>query len=311
MTKPALLRTLTVTCGLLVLHGCKSDTAKDASLKSVVLEQGRTPRRTLRYTIEEGSTTTSTMELSISSMTTTASAGEDFTEEPGLRVVVASGPAVKLPNGNVRLETRILLAEAITPPGADPDIGRDLNTSAALLRDAGGWIEVDNRGVVRRSELNEAAKNPNLPVRLVMTIAQARTSLARVVLPIDPVGVTGRWEERKRFKVFGFEIQQVDRYTLNETAGDELRLRVEIVESAPNQTVTFEEEGLEFTLQSLSVSARGDVTVNLNALESSARVQGRSTEILTVKRPEGTEEIKLDSVFQVNIDVEHEPAPPG
>ena len=127
MTRQALLSALTVTCGLLVLQGCKSDTAKDAKIRPVlVLEYGMAPRFPLHYTIQDGSMTTSTMELTTSSMTTTTSAGEEFTEAPGLRFVVSSGPAIKLPNGNVRLEVRIVEAEATMPVVEVWDLSGDL-----------------------------------------------------------------------------------------------------------------------------------------------------------------------------------------
>jgi len=307
MTRQALLSALTVTCGLLVLQGCKSDTAKDAKIRPVlVLEYGMAPRFPLHYTIQEGSMTTSTMELTTSSMTTTTRAGEEFTTAPGLRFVVSSGPAIKLPNGNARFEVRIVNAEAILPPGADAEVARDFEKSAALLRDMGGWIEVDDRGAIQRTELNQAAKNPNVPTRLLMTIVQARTSLARVILPAEPVGLNGRWEARKKFEMYGFEIEQVDRYTLIDKVDDELKLHVEIAQTAPKQTLTFVEEGVEFALRSLSASAQGDVILNLNALEGNARVEGESAEVLTVKTSKGNEKLKLDSAFQLNMDVKYE-----
>jgi hypothetical protein len=223
--------------------------------------------------IQDGSMTTSTMELTTSSMTTTTSAGEEITRTPGLRFVVSSGPAIKLPNGNARFDVRIVKAEAIMPPGVDPAVEDDFNRSAALLKDVGGWIEVDDRGIVQRSELNQAAKNPNVPVRLLMTIVHARTSLAR---------------------------------TLIDKVGDELKLRVEIVQTAPKQTLTFVEEGVEFALRSLSMSADGDVILNLNALEGSASVQGQSAEVLTVKTVQSKEKIKLNSAFQLDMNVRYE-----
>ena len=270
-----------------------------------------TPRWPLRYTIEEGFTATSTMELSTSSMTTTTGADEEFTNSPGLRFVVSSGPAIKLPSGNVRVEIRIVMAEAIMPPGVDPEVERDLNKSAALLKDVGGWIEVDDRGTVLRSEVNQAAKNPNVPTRLIMTIVQARTSLARVILPAEPVGLGARWEARKQLKVYGFEMQQLDRYTLIDQMGDKLKLRIEIVQTAPKQTLTFVEEGVEFALKSLSMSAQGEVILNLDSLEGSSRVEGRSAEVLTVKTVEGKEKIKLDSAFQLKTEVTYEVSKPN
>jgi len=307
MTKQALLRALTVVCGLLVFQGCKSDTAKDAKVEPVLLlEAGEEPRTQLRYMVQDGSVTTSTMELTTSSMTTTTSAGAEVTKTPGLRFVVSSGPAIKLESGDARFDVRIVKAEAIIPPGADSEVESDFNRSAALLKDVGGWIEVDDRGIVQRSELNQAAQNANVPKRLLMTIVHARTSLARVILPAEPVGIGASWEARKELKVYGFEMQQVDKYTLTDKVGDEVKLNIEIVQTAPKQTLTFVEEGVEYALQSLSMSAEGDVILNLNALEGRSRIAGQSAEVLTVKTVESTEEIERNSAFQLSMEVRYE-----
>ena len=307
MTKQALLRALTVVCGLLVFQGCKSDTAKDAKVEPVLLlEAGEEPRTQLRYMVQDGSVTTSTMELTTSSMTTTTSAGAEVTKTPGLRFVVSSGPAIKLESGDARFDVRIVKAEAIIPPGADSEVESDFNRSAALLKDVGGWIEVDDRGIVQRSELNQAAQNANVPKRLLMTIVHARTSLARVILPAEPVGIGASWEARKELTVYGFEMQQVDKYTLTDKVGDEVKLNIEIVQTAPKQTLTFVEEGVEYALQSLSMSAEGDVILNLNALEGRSRIAGQSGEVLTVKTVESTEEIERNSAFQLSMEVRYE-----
>lgn len=307
MTKQAWLRTVVVICGLLAAQGCKSSTAKDAKQEPILLlEPGKEPREALRYKLEDGTMTTSTMELSISSMASSTSAGAQIARPPGLRVVVSSGPAVKLESGDTRFDIRIVRAEAVMPPGVDREVERDLNRSAALLKDVGGWIEVDDRGIVRNADFNQAAKNPNVPVRMLATIVNARTSLARVILPAQPVGIGARWEARKGLTLYGFEIEQVDRYTLSQRVGDEVKLSVEIVQTAPKQVVTFEEEGVEFALDSLTMSAQGEMIVNLNALEGSARARGQSSEVLTVKTVEGTEAIEVTSAFQLKMTVSYE-----
>ena len=307
MTKQTLQRAFTVTCALLVLTGCKSDTARDAIKDSVVvLDYGDQYRRPLRYQIRDGSMTTSTLELSTSSMTTTTGDGEELTDAPTLRFVVSSGPATKLPSGNVRLDVRIVHAEAVVPPGFAPEVELDFNQSAALLRDVGGSIEVDDRGNTIRSELNEAAKNPKVPIRLLMTIVHARTSLARVVFPAASVGLGAVWEARQQLELYGFAIQRIDRYTLVDRNADDVKLKVDIIHTAPEQTLSFVEEGIEFELKSLSTTATGQVILNVNALEGSARVEGQSTEALTVKTGNVTEKIELDSAFQLKMDVSYE-----
>ena len=296
-------------CGLLAAAGCKSNTAKDAKKEPIVLlEAGAEPREALRYKFDDGAATTSTMELSVSSMASSSSAGAKVARPPGLRVVITSGPAVSQKNGITRLDVRIIKAEAVMPPGVSREVERDLNRSAALLRDVGGWVEVDDRGIVQKVEMNQAAKTPDLPIRMLMTVVNVRTSFARVILPAEPVGIGAQWEAKKDLTLYGFELEQTDRYTLAEKVGDELKLDVDIVQSAPKQTVTFKEEGVEFALQSLSMSAQGQVILNLNALEGSARAQGQSSEVVTVKTVEGTEEIELTSAFQLKMTVNYEPS---
>ncbi len=307
MTKQGLLRALALTCGLLVFQGCKVRTGVvDTKDSVVVLEYGVGPRIPLRYAIPEGSMTTSTLEVSTSSMMTTSSSGEKLTKGPSLRFVVSAGPAIKLPTGNVRLDVRIVDAEAVLPPGFEPQASRDFSQSASLLRDVGGWIEVDDRGNVVRSELNQAAKNPKVPTRLLMTLVQARTSLARVVFPAEPVGLGARWEARKQLKLYGFEIQQTDRYTLRDRNGQAVKLDVNIIHTAPEQSLSFVEEGMELALKSLSTTARGEINLRLSALEGSARINGESAETLTVTTGKSTENIDLQSAFELQMEVRYE-----
>ena len=110
----------------------------------------------------------------------------------------------------------------------------------------------------------------------------------------------------KDIKMYGFQMKQVDRYTLTDKVGDELKINVDIVQTAPKQTLTFAEEGVEYALESLSMSAQGTVVLNLNALEGSAKAQGQSAEVLTVKTVEGTEKIELNTAMQLETRVRHE-----
>jgi hypothetical protein len=124
-----------------------------------------------------------------------------------------------------------------------------------------------------------------------------------VLLPAEPVGVGARWEARKDLVLYGFEISQVDTYTLTEKVGDELKLKVQIEQTALPQTVTFDEEGIEIAIESFKMSASGEVVANLNALESNASASGESAGFLSVKTVDGTEQVEIDRAFQVRMTV--------
>jgi hypothetical protein len=307
MVKQAFVPVLVAACSLVVLQGCKSDTAKDAKIEPVVLlEAGEEPRELLRYKLTDGTLTMSTLEVTTSSMATTTSAGSEMARRPELRIVISSGPAVSLPSGNTRYDVAIVNAEAIMPAGVDPQVQDDLNRSTALLKKVRGWIEVDDRGIIQARELNQEAKDADLPARMLISIINARTSFSRVMLPAEPVGIGAKWETGKELTMFGFKLNQVDRYTLTDKIGDEVRLDVEIKQTAPKQTLTFQEEGVEYALESLSMSAQGDVVLNLNALEASANAMGQSAEVMTVKTVEGTERIEVNTAMQLKMTVRQE-----
>ena len=126
------------------------------------------------------------------------------------------------------------------------------------------------------------------------------------MLPAEPVGIGAQWETNKELKMFGFEMTQIDRYTLTDKIGDEVKLNVDIVQSAPKQTLTFQEEGVEYALESLSMSAQGTLVLNLNAIEGSAKAMGQSTEVMTVKTVEGTEKIEINTAMQFETTVRQE-----
>jgi hypothetical protein len=208
--------------------------------------------------------------------------------------------------GSTRFDVRIVKAEAIVPEGLDPVVAQDLNKSASVMNNVGGWVEVDDRGIVQRTELNEAAKRSDVPVRLLVMIINARTSLARVILPAEPVGAGARWEARKDLVLYGFKVGQVDTYTLSEKVGDELKLGVQIQQTALPQAITFEEEGVELTVKSFKMNATGEVIANLNALEANASASGESVGELTVKTVDDSEDIEIDRAFQVRMTVSYD-----
>lgn len=307
MIKQLLVRASIVLTALLVLNGCKSETAKDAKQSDpvLVLDAGQEPRSVLRYDITRGTTMSSTMEYGLASLATTRT-GAALAVTPGVRLHIVSGPTLEGKRGTTRFDVRIIKAEPIVPEGIDPAVAQDLRKSASVLNNVGGWAEIDDRGIVKRAELNEAAQRADVPVRLLIMLINARTSLARVILPAEAVGVGASWEARKDLVLYGFEINQVDTYTLKEKIGDELKLNVSIRQSAPAQTLTFEEEGVEISLRSLEMDASGQVIANLNALEANAAASGESSALLNVRTVDGSERVEIDRAFQVRMTVAYE-----
>ncbi|HEY9182171.1 MAG TPA: hypothetical protein VIQ99_03165, partial [Gammaproteobacteria bacterium] len=105
---------------------------------------------------------------------------------------------------------------------------------------------------------------------------------------------------------YGFEFNQVDTYTLTGKVGDELKLAVQVQQTAMPQTLTFEEEGIELSLESFRMNATGEVIANLNALEANAQGSGESSGVIDVKTAEGSEKVEIDRAFQVRMTVTYD-----
>lgn len=304
MTRTAIVRGLILVVALIAWTGCKKDdSSKTAAAASgdpvLLLETGAEPHAPLRYKIAEGTTTKSNMDFTIATLATTDDAAA-LSVVPGVRLHIVSGPAMATDDG-VKFEVNIAKAEAAIPQGIDPKIAEDLRKSAAILDDVGGTVEMDDRGILLAAELNDRAKSPDVPVRLLTMIVNARTTLSRVVLPAEPVGLGARWEARKELELYGFKVQQVDTYTLVERVGDEIKLNVSVTQNALPQTVEFPEDGLSIAVEQMTANANGEIILNLNALESDASGAGEAKDKIAVTGKDGTKRIEVNEAFEIRM----------
>lgn len=304
MIRTAIVRGLILTSALLLLTNCKKDessatAASGAADPVVLLDAGAEPQAPLRYKIADGTTTKSNMDFTIATLATTSDKAA-LSVVPGVRLHIVSGPAMATDNG-VKFEVNIAKAEAAVPEGLDPTVAEELRQSASILDDVGGTVEMDNRGLTLAAELNDKAKSPEIPLRLLTMIVNARTTLSRVVLPAAPVGLGARWEARKEITLYGFKIQQVDTYTLVEKVGDEIKLNVTVTQNGLPQSVEFPDEEVSIAVEQMNAYARGEIILNLNALESDAAAAGESTDKLVVTSGDETKKIEVNEAFEIRM----------
>lgn len=202
MNRHLMLRGLVCACALLALSSCKkSETAADASAHDNsgirVLDKGDRPRSRLRYNIPGGTTTASSSTFKVATLATSSDQAA-ITLLPGLRLDIVSGPAQPTERG-VKFKVDVVKSEALIPKGFDEQLAQELRDGAAVAKDIGGWVEIDDRGNMLSGELNERTKRSDVPIRLLRMVVNTRETLTRVRLPEEKVGLGARWETRKRF----------------------------------------------------------------------------------------------------------------
>ncbi len=304
MTRYSMMRGLVLACALLAFTGSKqSNTASDADSEDGngvrLLDKGQRPRAELRYVIPAGTTTTSTTTFRVATLATSEDTAA-LTVLPGLRLDIVSGPA-ELTERGVKFAVDVVKSEAVVPEDFDEKMAELLRSGASIVDQVGGWVEVDNRGRMLAGEFNEQTKRSDVPVRLLRMIVNTRSTLTRVLLPAEPVGLGARWESRQDIKAYGFTVQQVNTYTLVDHVGDELMLNITVQQLAVPQSIEFPEEGIEISVESMTAEANGQIILKLNALESDASASGTAEDHILIKTTSGTETVHVHEEFQVQV----------
>lgn len=304
MNRHLMLRGLVCACAILALSSCKkSETAADASAHDNsgirVLDKGDRPRSRLRYNISGGTTTASSSTFKVATLATSSDQAA-ITLLPGLRLDIVSGPA-ELTERGVKFKVDVVKSEALIPEGFDEQLAQELRDGAAVAKDIGGWVEIDDRGNMLSGELNERTKRSDVPIRLLRMVVNTRETLTRVRLPEEKVGLGARWETRKEIRAYGFNVQQVNTYTLVDHAGDEIMLNVTVQQMAVPQTIEFPDEGIEISVETMMAQADGQIILDLDALESDASANGKGEDRILVKTPEGIDTVEVTEEFEVQI----------
>jgi len=305
----SMIRGLALACAMLALTACKeSNTAADAAAADAtaedqsgvrLLDKGQRPRSELRYSVPAGTTTSSTTTFRVASLMTSDETAS-LTFLPGLRLGIVSGPA-ELTERGVKFKVDVVSSEAVVPDGFDDGMAKQLQEGAALAGSIGGWVEVDDRGQLLAGAFNEQTKRSDVPVRLLRMIVNSRETLTRVRLPEEKVGLGARWESRRQIKAYGFDLQQVNTYTLVDRVGDEVMLNVTTQQMALPQSIEFPDEGIVISVQSMTSQAEGQIILDLDALESDASANGTAEDHLLLKTSEGAESIDINEEFEVQV----------
>ena len=304
MIKKVSLHVITIATLVALSFGCakKSDTAASAKKADTVrlLEAGAKPHAKVRYKIAPGTETASTMDFRLATIAATSSGDAAVAMVPGVRLNILAGPAMESKLGT-RYDVRVVKAEAYVPEGASDDLAMDLRQGVAVLDNLGGTVDVDDRGQVLASEFNSRTKRPDVPVRLLVMLINARTSLARIPLPAEPIGLGARWEVKKQLVLYGITVNQVDTYTLVDQVGNELRLNISMQQTALPQTVALPDDGLEIAIETFRMSAQGDAIANLQSLSSQAVASGSSLGQMVVTSVNGAERVQIERTVDLRI----------
>lgn len=278
---------------LATVWGCKKDkaTPPPPELSVTLVESGGEPRQVLRYTIVPQTVVQSVLEIR-----TTAATSEDVQETfgvlPGLKLDLHVGPTVSIPDHLTRYVLRISRAYPILPEGTEAHHVEEVQESVRALNDTRGRFDLSDRGIVMASDVPWTQSQENISPRVTIMLANVRSAIATIPLPVEPVGVGAVWEVRRPLRIWSARVTQVARYQLVDHIDGRFRVQVSVRQSAPAQVADINPK-LELHVRTYEMRAEGHVLVDLGLpIALKADLESHAEADIALVSPEETEPIQ-------------------
>jgi hypothetical protein len=159
-------------------------------------------------------------------------------------------------SGDISYHFEITNADIVGGESVNPMIAAQMRQEIAAMVGTEGDVTISSTGVPREAADTEADDGgmPIDPSSMAMGVA----------LPEEAVGVGGIWEITSRVQQQGFEVEQVMRIEIVSMDDESIDVKLEVTQSAPEQTMT--QQGMTMKLTQFSSSGAGTGTVRLDRL---------------------------------------------
>lgn len=168
-------------------------------------------------------------------------------------------------------------------PGADPNIAAAMEAAGASITALKGTAIVSNRGLTKSIKLDSSKVDPQMQQMLGQMTSQVEN--VSVPFPEEAIGVGGRWDVRQTLTTGGLTMFQ--RMELEVTAMDagSITVKGKIEQQAPPQSFSgpMMPPGIDATIDKMSGSGSGTMTIRLDALVPTSTVETMSSMVMAVQ----------------------------
>jgi len=158
-----------------------------------LLSPGQGALRQLRYTPTVGEKQEASLTIKLSTLPqpkTGQFPGQVF---PTLKLTLANEVQSIAANGDITYVFKILEGDALDTPDAIPEAVKLKRQLAQELVGLTGVTTIDNRGIIKHSNLTVPPKASNSQVQILLLLGEALEQ-TWTMLPAEPVGIGGKWQ---------------------------------------------------------------------------------------------------------------------
>ena len=294
---------LTALLVVVVAGCCQSAERKDrtpAAFQLALLDDGREPRRALRYPSDPPPPQKMSLSLHVAMKMEVPGSPIPPVSMPGLRLLVDLTGRER--DEQVLYEFTITDADLTGVEAAHPSLVAAMRKGVASLVGATGSVTVDPRGFQRDLSMGLPS---GIGQELTQFMNSAKLAIGQMAIPLpeEAIGVGAKWQVEETIAQDGIQVRQKTYYELYAIDGPRVQIRTQTVQSAEQQRAALPglPSGVSAKVVSLRGAGAGETEIDLRRLvPGSAReeletdvsfaiVQGQSERVMSLTATSGLE----------------------
>jgi hypothetical protein len=301
---PALQRAIAALAALYAAAGCcQSAERKDrtpAAFELALLDDGREPRRALRYPSDPPPPQKMSLSLRVAMKMEVPGSPIPPVSMPGLRLLIDLTGRDR--DGEIRYEFTVTDADLTGAEAAHPSLVAAMRKGVGSLVGASGSVSVDPRGFQRELSIGLPA---GIGQELTQFMNSAKLAIGQMAVPLpeEAIGVGAKWQVEETIAQDGIQVRQKTYYELLAIDGPRVQIRTQTVQAAEQQRAALPglPSGVSAKVVSLRGAGAGETEIDLRRLvPGSAReeletdvsfaiVQGQSERVMSLTATSGLE----------------------
>jgi hypothetical protein len=243
-----------------------------------LLDDGREPRRPLRYPKEPPPPQKMSLQLRVAMKMEVPGSPIPPVAMPGLRLLLDL-TAASIEDG-VRYDFTVTDADLTGADAAHPSLVAGMRKGVTALVGTAGSLSVDRRGFQRGLTMGVP---DGLGQELTQFLNSAKLAIGQMAVPLpeEAIGVGAKWQIEETIAQGGISVRQKTYYELLAIDGPRLQIRTQTVQSAEQQKASIPglPSGVSAKVMSLRGAGAGESEVDLRRLVPSSSREELETDI--------------------------------
>ena len=268
----------------------KPTVALDDAVTVKLLSAGAEPRRPLRYSVTPGSKERLEMTMQMSMAVEMAGKTMPSVDMPPVKMIVDIDVLPNAPNGDLSFIftfAEVSMEGSLVPSGTFDAI-KGLTAAVAI----------NDRGVV--SNMKFATEKITDPTIRQLLSASGIEKLS-APLPIEPIGVGGKWEVTQPLEVGGMKSVQKSIYEIVSIDATGATMTVSLEQSAAAQKVQSPVPGADVSLISMTGTGKGRVVLTAGQVVPYGNVDHTSKTVMDISAEGQTQRMATDMKMKMTI----------